>query len=144
MVIAVEVYGDFKVYDGLIQQSKNKHSIHLFTDYIEDSKVTNYFSAADICALPYKSATQSGITAIAYHFDLPIIATDVGVLKETIKHGETGLTASKADKTEIRNLILKYFNDYDRHRYVDAIQVFKKENSWDNFAQKIIDFSKTL
>lgn len=144
LVIAGEVYGDFKVYNGLIQQSKNKHNIHLFTDYIEDSKVTNYFSAADICVLPYKSATQSGITAIAYHFDLPIIATDVGGLKETIKHGETGLIASKADKTEIRNLILKYFNDYDRHRYVDAIQVFKKENSWDNFAQKIIEFSKTI
>ena len=144
LIIAGEVYGDFKVYDDLIQKSKNKHNIHLFTDYIEDAKVTIYFSAADVCVLPYKSATQSGITAIAYHFDLPIIATDVGGLKETIKHEETGLIASKADKEEIRNLILKYFNTDNRNHYEEAIQVFKKENSWDNFAQKIIDFSKTI
>lgn len=144
LVIAGEVYGNFKVYDNLIQQAKNKENIYLFTDYIEDSKVSNFFSVADVCVLPYKSATQSGITAISFHFDLPIIATDVGGLKETIKHGETGLIASKADKNEIKDLILKYFNDNNKLKFVEAIQAFKKENSWDNFAQKIIDFSKTL
>jgi len=144
LVIAGEVYGDFKVYDNLIHQAKYKENIYLFTDYIEDSMVSNFFSVADVCVLPYKSATQSGITAISFHFDLPIIATDVGGLKETIKHGETGLIASKADKNEIKDLILKYFNDNNKLKFVEAIQAFKKENSWDNFAQKIIDFSKIL
>ncbi len=144
LVVAGEVYGDFEKYQKLIDVSSNKERIHLFTDYIEDTEVSTYFSVADVCVLPYKSATQSGITAIAYHFDLPIIATDVGGLKETIVHGKTGFIASKSDEIEIKDLIINYFEEAKRLGFEVEIKKFKEENSWGNFASRIIDFSNSL
>ena len=144
LVIAGEVYGNFKVYDNLIQQAKNKENIYLFTDYIEDSKVSNFFSVADVCVLPYKSATQSGITAISYHFELPVIATDVGGLKENTEHLKTGLIVESPKSELIADAIRSYF---DQGLYASMSQTIadqKNENSWESFAEKIIAFSKEL
>lgn len=144
LVIAGEVYGSFEKYETLINDSKAKERIFIFNKYIGDEDVAVYFSAADVCVLPYKSATQSGITSIAHHYNLPIIATNVGGLKETIHHGTTGLIVEEPKANMIAKSIQEYFDNSFKNTFAENIKIEKEENSWDNFAEKIITFSKTI
>ncbi|NDF60384.1 MAG: glycosyltransferase, partial [Crocinitomicaceae bacterium] len=100
--------------------------------------------AADVCILPYKSATQSGITSISNHYDLPIIATNVGGLKETIHHLKTGIIVEQPEINQIATAIITYFTNGYQKEFSKEIKNEKAENSWENFCKKIIEFSKTL
>jgi len=144
LIIAGEVYGDFKKYDKLIISNPNKHNIYKFIKYINDNEVNIYFSAADVCILPYRNATQSGIIGIAYHFELPIIATNVGGLSETIKHEKTGLIINKLNVEALANEIKKFFEYYNKESFIENIIKLKKELSWENFAKRIIEFSNNI
>jgi glycosyltransferase involved in cell wall biosynthesis len=144
VIVAGEIYGSFDAYQEIIDKEKLSDRVHLFTDYISDDQVSDYFSASDVCMLPYKSATQSGITAIAHHFDLPIIATDVGGLKESIHHESNGLIVPKPDPTAISEAITRYFSESLKDEMSEKIASEKKDNSWENFAEKLVEFSKML
>ncbi len=144
LLIAGECYGAFDKYQAKININKNKSRIFLHLKYISDQEVVNYFSAADVCILPYKSATQSGITAISHHFELPLIATDVGGLKETIKNGENGLIVDSSDSDKIKIAIEKYFNMQLKSQFEQKLAKENEENSWTNFADKIIKFSSEI
>ncbi len=143
LIVAGEIYGSFEKYQAIIDANKLQEKVHLFNQYIPDDEVATYFSAADVCILPYKGATQSGITAIAHHFDLPIIATDVGGLKETIQHEKTGLMI-QPDASELKNAIELIFEDERLESFSKNISAYKAKNSWENFAQKVIEFSDNL
>jgi hypothetical protein len=86
------------------------------SDYIPNEEVKYYFSAADAVVLPYTSATQSGIAQIAYNFDLPVIATNVGGLAEVVRDGETGLLVPPNDPRALAGRIVEYFTSVDRAR----------------------------
>lgn len=144
LIIAGEIYGDFDKYDKLINSNSNKQNIYKFVKYISDKEVSTYFSASDVCVLPYKSATQSGITGISYHFDLPMIATNVGGLSEVVKNKITGLIVDKPDPERIAVSINEYFNKYNKNDFIQNIGELKKELSWNMFAQKIIEFSSII
>ena len=144
LIIAGEVYGSFEKYQLLINNSSAKDRIFLFNKYISDDEVSVFFSAADVCILPYKSATQSGITAISNHFTLPIIATDVGGLKETINHLNTGLIVNEPKVELLTNSIQNYFLYNYKSEFSINIALENKNKSWDNFTDKLIVFSKTL
>jgi glycosyltransferase involved in cell wall biosynthesis len=144
LVIAGETYGSFDRYWQLINSSKNKKHVFVFNNYINDSQVSAFFSAADVCILPYKSATQSGITSIAYHFDIPIIATDVGGLKESIHHLKTGIIVDRCEPEAMALAIKNYFDQRLEKSLVPGIQKLKEELSWKKFAISIIEFSKTF
>ncbi|HOZ30542.1 MAG TPA: glycosyltransferase [Bacteroidales bacterium] len=142
LVIAGEVYGNFDKYDQQISSNPNKENIYKHVKYISDNEVADYFSAADVCILPYKGATQSGITGISYHFEVPMIATNVGGLAEIIHHEKTGLIAKTPDVEEIKNNIVSYFRDHDTQLFINNIRALKRDLSWEVFAKKIVDFSK--
>ncbi|MDA3906414.1 MAG: glycosyltransferase [Bacteroidales bacterium] len=144
LIIAGECYGSFDPYQQLIDNSVNKDNIHVFSTYISDSEVPYFFSAADVCVLPYKSATQSGITSIAHHFDLPMIATDTGGLKETIIHNKNGLIVKEISSIALKDAIIDYFKRDLKDKFIDSIKLIKQNNSWANFGEKIIDFSQSL
>ena len=144
LIIAGECYGSFDRYKNLIEQNRNKDRIKLHQKYISDQEVKLFFSAADVCILPYKSATQSGITAISFHFEVPIIATDVGGLKETIKNEQNGLIVESANSQNIKFAIEKYFDEQLKLRFQTKIAEENEENSWNNFTDKIIDFASEL
>lgn len=144
LIVAGESYGSFEKYDDLIGSKGLDARISLFNSYISDHEVTRYFSAADVCILPYKSATQSGITAISHHFNTPIIATDVGGLKETIRDGETGFIVDAPQADLLAAAILKYFDGHYREPMEKAISEEKGDNSWEHFAEKLMEFSKSL
>lgn len=144
LIVAGETYGSFDNYQKLIDESPAKGRIHLHNRYISDDEVSDFFSASNVCILPYKSATQSGITAISHHFDLPIIATDVGGLKESIHHDVNGLIVKSPEVQLISDSINDYFARNVQETFAEQIRKEKEENSWDNFADKIIKFAETI
>lgn len=144
LLVAGEVYGNFSKYDELINKNPNKENIHKHIKYISDNEVSTYFSASDICVLPYKSATQSGITGISFHFETPMIATDVGGLAEIISHEKTGLICELPNANCLAKSIKSYFEDYKQEGFVENIKKLKQELSWEVFADKILEFCKTF
>lgn len=144
LVIAGEVYGDDQKYLDLIHQSTKKEQIFLFNQFISDEEVHRYFSAADLCVLPYRTATQSGVTAISHYFELPVLATNVGGLKETITHRKTGWIIEKSNPQLIAEGIMAFFAETDQQQVKTALKELKEDRSWSQFASKIIDFSRAL
>ena len=145
LVIAGEPYGSFQKYQDLIDSLPGKDRVYVFPDYVRDSEVKRYFSAADVAVLPYRSATQSGISSIAYHFGVPLVVTDVGGLKGTIGARGTGIVAARPDPEIIRQEILRFFREPGvRENCLKAIDAEKKRLDWDVFCKNLTDFAATL
>ncbi len=144
LILAGESYGDFSPYLNLIDKFGVKDKVSLFNHYIPDREVSLLFSAADVCVLSYKSATQSGVTSIALHYELPLVVTNVGGLKEMVEHEKTGLVAEKAEASCVTEQLKNYFSKYDIQYFRNNIRKMKEELSWKRFTEKIIDFSKEL
>ena len=95
--------------------------------------------------LPYRSATQSGISSVSYHFEVPMVVTDVGGLKGTIGDRGTGLVAPVPEPDAVRKEILRYFADTSlRARCIDAIRREKERLSWDRFCTDLTAFAEQL
>lgn len=144
LIIAGEVYGDEQKYVELIEKSSKKESIFLFNQFIADDDVHLYFSAADLCVLPYRTATQSGVTAISHYFELPVLATNVGGLKETITHFKTGWIIEKSEPQQISEGISAFFSELKSEEIETALRELKDQRSWSNFATEIVAFSRLL
>ena len=145
LIIAGEPYGSFEPYQQIIDRLPNKDRIVKELKYIKDSEVSDYFSAADLAVLPYRSATQSGISSVSYHFEVPMIVTDVGGLKETIGDRETGLVSKDGTPEAIYDEILKYFSDPTiADECVMNIRLEKERLSWKGFAERLTEFINGL
>lgn len=145
LVIAGEPYGSFDKYQDIIDSLPSKERVYLFPKYIKDSEVKNYFSVTDVAVLPYRSATQSGISSISYHFEVPMITTSVGGLKELIGDRGTGIVTSEVTAEGIRKEILRYFADASiAESCVEAIRQEKKRLDWQSFANNLTNFAKSL
>lgn len=145
LIVAGEPYGSFDRYQAIIDASPAKDRIKLFTHYIKDSEVKDYFSAADLAVLPYRSATQSGISAIAYHFEIPMVVTDVGGLRQSIGDCGTGLVARRPDADCIMKEIKEYFSSPNMKTLcVNAIRAEKERLSWKTFCKRLLEFSDNL
>lgn len=140
LLIVGEVYGDEHVYCRLIQDSGREKDIVFENKYVSDEEVSTYFSAADLCVLPYRSATQSGITAIAHFLETPVLTTDVGGLRETVEHSKTGYIVATSDPELIAQGIVDFFNTCDPVLIKSEIQAVKKDRSWEKFCQDLEDF----
>ena len=145
LIIAGEPYGSFEPYQQLIDKSPGKDRIIKELKYIKDSEVSDYFSAADLAVLPYRTATQSGISSVSYHFEVPMIVTDVGGLKETIGDRGTGLVVKEGTPEAIKDAIERYFSNPQIEQ--DCIKNIKSEKirlSWSGFADRLIEFVEKL
>lgn len=138
LIIAGECYGDFRKYQQLIDKSPFKENIRVFEQYIPDDMVTTLFSAADVLVLPYRDATQSGVVAVAYQMELPMVATNVGALGKTVLSSNTGVVVEVSPKS-ISEGIKSYFEN-DKQVYLDNIQTEKKRLSWSVFAKSFQKF----
>lgn len=142
LIIAGEPYGSFDKYQQIIDSLPNKDKVHLWLKYIKDSEVKDYFSAADLAVLPYRSATQSGISSVSYHFEVPMIVTDVGGLKETIGDRGTGIVSPDGSPEAIRAEIERYFSDPKiKENCIENIRKEKERLSWKEFAGKLTEFA---
>ena len=143
LIVAGEPYGSFEKYRKIIDSFPETVRKRIFLDlrYIKDSQVSDYFSASDLAVLPYRSATQSGISSVSYHFEIPMIVTDVGGLRETIGDRGTGFVASEGTPEAICNEILRYFSSEEyKESCIKNIRIEKDRLSWKTFATKLTDF----
>lgn len=137
LIVAGEYYGDEQYYTDLIATYKLGDSIKLFTDFIPNDEVRLYFSAADLVVQPYRSATQSGITQIAYHFEKPMVVTNVGGLAENVPDGKVGFVAAP-DATSIADAILKFYQPEALPDLHANIIKEKSKYSWGTFIEKLL------
>ena len=145
LIIAGEPYGSFDKYQKIIDTIQGKDRIKMSLKYIKDSEVTDYFSAADVAVLPYRSATQSGISSVAYHFEVPMIVTDVGGMKETIGDRGTGLVSPEISPEAICKEILRFFsNPAIKENCIKNIRTEKERLSWKTFACRLTEFIQQL
>jgi len=145
LLIAGEFYIDGKPYLDLIDRLGLKESIILRTEFIENNEIVNYFCASDIVAQPYKDATQSGVTQIAYHFDKPMLTTNVGGLSEMVPDGKVGFVVAP-DVNEISEALLRFFNENKEEEFSAHAAIEKKRFSWEillNQIDSIIDQCKS-
>ena len=132
-----ECYGSDEKYTQLISNLDISNYITWHNKYIPDSEVSNYFSAADVVALPYRTASQSGITQMAYSYDLPVIVTKVGGLPEIVDEGQSGFTIEPDNPKELANILEKNLKVGTFLEMTTYINKFKQKFSWEYFVDGI-------
>ena len=136
LLVAGEFYEDKRMYHDIIDRLKIKDQLILRTDFIPDSEVRNYLCAADAVIQPYRNATQSGVTPLAYHFEKPMVVTNVGGLASLVPHEKVGLVA-EPDPKSIASAILRFYQlgeDY----FIPHLRKEKQKYSWSNLMNAII------
>lgn len=139
LVVAGEFYGDRKPYDDLISQYHLQNVI-LRTDFIPDEAVKYYLSATDFVIQPYRDATQSGVTPLAYHFEKPMLVTNVGGLAAMVPDGKSGLVTTP-DPNAIADTIEKLYALGENH-FLPYLKAEKVKYSWPVLIRTIIALAK--
>jgi len=134
LLVAGEFYEDRKIYDDLINKLEIKNDLILHTDFIADSEVKFFLCAADCVVQPYRNATQSGVTPLAYHFDIPMIVTNVGGLPDLVPEG-VGLVAEPNAK-DIAEKIFEFFQLGENY-FLPHLREEKKKYSWSNMVNAV-------
>lgn len=143
LIVAGEFYSDDAYYHQLIREYQLEETVKLYTNFIPNEEVRHYFCAADLIVQPYKTATQSGITQIAYHFEKPMIVTNVGGLAENVPDGKVGfVTEPKPDS--IAAAILRFFEPGSIPELEKNIKAEKEQFSWENFTKKLLSLLKKV
>lgn len=142
LIVAGEFYGDKDFYDQFIDQYKLRDHIHLFTEFIPNDEVRYYFGAADLVVQPYRTATQSGITQVAYHFEKPMVVTNVGGLAEVVPDGKVGYV-TESDPKQIADAILKFFQPGSIPNLHENLLAEKQKYSWETFVNSLMEIAGT-
>ena len=132
LIIAGEFYDDEIDYTNLIKKLGIEKNIILKSDFIPADKVKNYFCAADMITQTYRTATQSGVTQIAYSFERPMLVTNVGGLAEIVPHNKVGYVTSKKPK-DIADAIVEFYKNNKEKIFALNTKKEKKRFSWDSF-----------
>ena len=141
LLIAGEFYEDQKLYDNLIAQLNISSSLILKTDFIPDSEVKYYLSAADFVIQPYRNATQSGVTPLAYHFNKPMLVTNVGGLPDLVPNYKVGLIAEPTAISIAEKIIELY--QLGEQYFLPHLLEEKKKYSWSILLDKILSLANT-
>ncbi len=136
LIVAGEYYSNREEYEQLIRELAIKDKVELHTRFIPDDEVYLYFCAADMVVQPYKHATQSGVTQICYHFNKPMLVTNVGGLPEIVPDNKVGFVVAP-DEQSVANAILRFYNEEKEQEFVQNIQEEKKKYSWKVMAEKV-------
>ena len=138
IIICGECYENSSKYMRLIEQfSSNSDDIIWINQYLSDEMSSLYFAASDVVALPYDSASQSGVIPMAYSYERPVIASDIMGIKEMIQENQTGFLFKRKDSLDLSNKIIDFFQmDTD---YTSNILEFRKQFSWNYFINQIMD-----
>lgn len=137
LLIAGEFYEDKQPYFDLISKYKLEEQIMLLNQFIPNDDVKYYFSAADIVALPYRSATQSGVTQVSFHFEVPTLVTNVGGLGEIIPHNVAGYVV-EPNPQAIASSLEDYFENNKEQAFTEGMKQEKQKYEWSIFVNEII------
>jgi glycosyltransferase involved in cell wall biosynthesis len=135
LLVAGEFYEDEKRYRDLITELKLQDRIILRNHFIPDTGVRNYLSAADLVVQPYRNATQSGVTPLAYHFEKPMVVTNVGGLPALVPHEKAGLVA-EPEPTAIADAILRFY-ELGEDYFIPHLRTEKQKYQWSNLTKAI-------
>ncbi|MBQ1835624.1 MAG: glycosyltransferase family 4 protein [Paludibacteraceae bacterium] len=136
LIVAGEFYNNSETYFEMEKQLGLEGKIIWRTDFIADEQVKNYFCASDIIVQPYKTATQSGVTQIAYHFEKPMLVTNVGGLPEIVPNGKVGYSVEPEAKV-IADAINDFYSNGRYAEFVENIKEEKKKYSWDRMLENV-------
>lgn len=136
LIVAGEFYGDSQPYLDQIERLGIADRIVLRTDFIAEAEVKNYFCASDIIAQPYKSATQSGVTQVAYHFEKPMLVTRVGGLPEIVPNGKAGYVVEPT-ANDIAEALVDYYQQGKEQLFIENVRKEKQKYAWSNLTDGI-------
>ncbi|MFT6716449.1 MAG: glycosyltransferase involved in cell wall biosynthesis, partial [Saprospiraceae bacterium] len=143
LLIAGESYEEQSELDQqLIDAGINNEKLCKHIKYIPDEEVKLYFSASDVCVLPYRSATQSGIAAIAKHFEVPMVVTPVGELPNEVNHLKDGFVCRDSSPESVREGITETLSKLDEFK--QNTRRDNKEHTFEKFGQKLLAFIESL
>lgn len=136
LLVAGEYYGNQAFYEQLIQDLDIEDQLIIKSDYIPNEEVRYYFGAADLVVQPYKSATQSGISQMAYHFEKPMVVTEVGGLPEIVPHGKAGYVVP-VQAQDIADAIYDFYKNEKIEEMTAGVKAEKKRFSWGKMVEGI-------
>ena len=142
LLIAGEFYEDEKPYHELIAKNDLSSLIILRTGFIADKDVKYYLCAADAVIQPYRNATQSGVTPLAYHFEKPMVVTNVGSLPELVPDGKVGLVA-EPDAASIATAVIRYF-ELGENYFIPHLRSEKEKYSWHQLTEAILKLADDI
>ena len=143
LLIAGEFYTKPDKYLDIIRKHNLDKLIELQTEFIPNADVHKYFCASDLVVQPYKTATQSGITQIAYHFNKPMITTNVGGLAELIPHNKVGYVV-KNDIQQVADAMYKFYELEKEVEFSKNAALEKKKYSWEIFVETILELNNEI
>lgn len=141
LVVAGEFYEEQSGYTKLIAKYGLENNVIVDAGFVDKHRVKYYFCAADIVAQPYLSATQSGVTQIAYHYNTPMLVTNVGGLPEMVPHGKVGYVC-EVNSRSVADALDAFFAEKKGREFEQNILEEKKRFSWDFFAKEIQELAK--
>ncbi len=136
LLVVGEFYIDSAPYLKMIEELEINDDVIMHSEFVPNTEVVNYFCASSLVVQPYKDATQSGITQIAYHFERPIITTNVGGLSEIVTDNRDGYVV-EPDSKQIADAIFKYFDKDQERKFTENVKEDKMRFSWDKMLQAI-------
>ena len=142
LIIAGEFYEDVAPYEELIQRYDLEKRIIRATDFIPNERVVDYFCAADLIVQPYKNATQSGVSQIAYHFERPMLVTDVGGLAELIPDGVVGYVVPPTPAA-IADAVVDFYVNHREQGFSAGTREEKKQFSWSVMVSALKEVART-
>lgn len=144
LLVAGEFYENETLYRNLVRESGLEKDVIFYDHFIENTEVGLFFSGADLVVQPYKSATQSGVTQIAYYFDKPMLVTNVGGLKEIVEHGKCGYVV-EPDPGNIADAIIDYFDNNRENAFTQCVRKEKARFSWNKVTDAVTEvFYKSM
>lgn len=132
LVVAGEFYDNIEEYISLIKHLNIEDKVILKNEYIPSNLVRYYFCSTDLVVQTYHTATQSGVTQIAYHFERPMLVTNVGGLSEIVPHEKVGYICEK-DPESIAEMIFDYYSKHREEEFSKNAAIEKNKFSWDKF-----------
>lgn len=146
LLIVGECYENVDEYRTLISQTGAEKSITFINEYVPNEEISLYYNAADVVALPYISATQSGIVKIAFGFGKPVVATDVGGLAEEIGKWNAGFVVPPNQPEKFADAIILFFESSEREKFAQGAKKAAQANDFDKisdvFEQIFIEIDK--
>lgn len=136
LIIAGEFYQKQEKYIEQIKKHNLTDRVHIYNQFIPDSLIPYFFCAADVVVQPYREATQSGVTQIAYHFNKPMIVTNVGGLPEMVPNEKVGYVV-EPNHFSVANAILKFYIESKEKEFTENIIVEKQKYSWNRMVRVI-------
>ena len=136
LIVAGEFYEDASPYRDLVKINNLEKEVIFFDHFIRDNEVPLFFSAADLVVQPYKTATQSGVTQIAFYFEKPMLVTDVGGLREIVTDQKCGYVV-KPEVDAIADAIVDFFENDRKKVFTEGVRQEKGKFSWDKMTKAI-------